>query len=255
LTKKTLFLLNVDNYAPALTQITYPFIYTWANKIGAEVVQITERKFPEWPITYEKLQIYELARKHGAEWNIYIDSDALVHPETPDWTAFIPRDTVAHNGADFAGVRWSYDHYFLRDGRNVGSCNWLSIASDWCLDLWRPLDDLSPEEALSRIHPTMDEVRSGVVDTPHLVDDYALSRNIARFGLKVQTLHTIQKRLGFNDPNFFFHVYTSPVEDYQDGTKGEDGELVTKPGKITQMHQTLARWGMAVKEVVPPRGT
>ena len=137
-------------------------------------------------------------------------------------------------------------HYFLRDGRNVGSCNWLSIASDWCLDLWRPLDDLSPAEALSRIHPTVGEIRSGVVDTPHLIDDYVLSRNIARFGLKVQTLHTIQKRLAFDNPEFYFHVYTSPVDDFTDGTKGEDGELITKPGKLTQLRETLKRWGITL---------
>lgn len=247
--KKTLFLLNIGgDYAPEVTRITYPFIFTWADKIGAKIVVIKERRFPEWPVTYEKLQIHALAKEIGSEWNLYIDSDALVHPDTPDWTAFLRRDTVAHNGHDFAGLRWSYDEYFLRDCRHIGSCNWLSIASDWCLDLWRPLDDLTPEQARARIHPTMDEVRSAVVDAAHLVDDFALSRNIARFGLKYVSIGDLKKRLGLEDSTFFFHVYTVPISDYQNGTRNEAGELITKPGKITQLHSALKRWGMAVRE-------
>jgi len=208
--RSAIYLLNIDNYAPEVTALTYPLIHRYARKIGAEVVEIRERKFPEWPVTYEKLQIYELGKRNGAEWHIYIDSDALIHPETPDWTCYLPRDTVAHNGSDFAGVRWRYDDYFLRDGRNIGSCNWLTMASSWCLDLWRPLD-ISPEEAIDAIHPTVQELNT-VVTREHLVDDYALSRNIARYGLKFMALMALEKRLGFgDDTGFYWHAYVIDV--------------------------------------------
>ena len=72
--KKTVYLLNIGDYEPEITSLTYPYISRYASKIGAAVHLITERKFPEWPITYEKLQIYELGRQHGNDWNIYIDS-------------------------------------------------------------------------------------------------------------------------------------------------------------------------------------
>jgi hypothetical protein len=209
---KAIYLLNVNGYSPEITALTYPLIRGYARKIGADVVEITERRFPDWPVTYEKLQIHELGRRNGAEWHIYIDSDALIHPETPDWTCFLPRDTVAHNGSDFAGVRWRYNEYLLRDGRNIGSCNWLTIASDWCLDLWRPLE-MTPEEAIDAIHPTVQELKT-VITREHLVDDYALSCNIARFGLKFMALMALEKRLGFgDDTGFYWHAYTVSVEE------------------------------------------
>jgi hypothetical protein len=223
--KKVLYTLNINNYAPEICALTMPLIKGYAHKIGAEHVEITERRFPGWPIVYEKLQIYRLARENKADWNIYIDSDALVHPETLDWTCFLPRDTVAHNGFDMANIRWRYDEYFMRDGRNIGSCNWMTIASDWCLDLWRPLDDLTLEQALERIQPTMTEKATGLIDSAHLIDDYTLSRNIARFGLKAVMLTTLEKKLGFTQSEFFWHSYTIGVED-----------------KVKQLREVLARW-------------
>jgi hypothetical protein len=276
--KKCLYLLNIDNYAPEVTALTYPLIKRYAHKIGAEIVQITERKFPDWPITYEKLQIHRLAQETRADWNIYIDSDALVHPECIDWTNHIPRDTIAHNGIDFAGIRWRYDGYFLRDGRNIGSCNWMTIASSWCIDLWQPLD-ISLEEALANIHPTVNELNT-VITPEHLIDDYTLSRNIARYGLKVKELRLLEKDLGFGpDAMFFWHVYTVPVHDFMGvkmvGTDGQPGERMVgekgetlyndpapswtlavdtdgrsipelRPGKLTQMRHILKHWKIKV---------
>ena len=208
--RKTLYLLNVGEYAPEITALTYPLLEGYAAKIGAEVYKITTRCFPHWDLDYEKLQIYRLAKERQDDWSLYIDSDAIVHPELPDLTELIPRDTVAHNGVDFAPIRWRYDEYFRRDGRHIGSCNWLAIASSWCRDLWRPLDDLTPEEAVANISLTVKEEQSGVVTAAHLVSDYALSRNIARFGLKCVTLNGLWKQHGLEDSNFFYHEYTSP---------------------------------------------
>src|SRR6266566_3735242 len=147
--KKTLYTLNVNHYPEAITSITYPLLEDYARKIGADFVVIRERKFPDYPPVYEKLQIHELGREN--DWNIYVDSDVLIHPDLFDLTEHLEKDTVLHYGADMAGNRLKYDQYFLRDGRNIGSCNWFTIASDWCLDLWKPLDDLSLEEALANI--------------------------------------------------------------------------------------------------------
>ncbi len=211
--RKTLYTLNVNGYSPEITALTFPLLRHYAKKIGADFHIISERKFPEWPITYEKLQIYELAKERKDEWSLYLDADALVHPETLDWTAYVPMNTVAHNGLDFANVRWRYDEYFLRDGRNVGSCNWNTIASWLCRDLWRPLDDMTPAEAVANIYPIMLELNT-VVTPEHLIDDYALSRNIARFGLKAVALLDLQEKLGFQkgEANFYWHAYLDDVE-------------------------------------------
>jgi hypothetical protein len=220
---KTVFVLNVDNYAPEITELTYPLIRYYADKIGAGFYEIKERKFPDWPVTYEKMQIYELAKELKSEWNIYIDSDALIHPETIDWTCFLDKDTVAHNANDMASVRWKYNEYFMRDGRNIGSCNWFTVASDWCLDLWKPLE-ISLGEAMKNIRPTVNEYNT-IITPEHLIDDYTLSNNIARFGLKYKSLTKLQEEIGLNDAYFHWHVYTISNEE-----------------KVKRMKQTLEEW-------------
>lgn len=202
--KKTVFTLNIGNYEPEITALTYPFLQAYAEKIGADFHIITERKFPDFPPVYEKLQIFELGRDN--DWNIYFDSDALVHPDLFDVTNHLPKDTVLHWGNDMAGNRWRYDKYFQRDGRHIGSGNWFTVASDWCLDLWRPLDDLTLEEAVKNIFPTVAERNTGI-EPAHLIDDYVLSRNIARYGLKFKGFKAIQKELGSDSEVYFFHNY------------------------------------------------
>jgi hypothetical protein len=216
--KKTLYTLNIGDYAPEICALTYPLMQAYARKIGADFFVIHERKFPEWPVVYEKLQIFELGRLHGNDWNIFADADALISPEMFDITDFLSKNTVCHNGRDMASIRWKYDHYFRRDGRHIGSCNWFTVASDWCLDLWRPLEDLTLEQALPNINITIAERNSGLCKTEHLIDDYTLSRNIARFGLKVQTVIELCAQLGWRAPGgqpfspFLFHKYTIPNE-------------------------------------------
>jgi len=222
--RKTIFTLNIDNYAPQITAITYPLIRFWADKIGADFHIITERKFPGWPVVYEKLQIHTLGRDMENDWNIFVDSDALIHPETIDFTLYLHKDTVAHNGNDMANIRWKYDRYFRRDGRNIGSCNWMTAASDWCLDLWRPLDDLTLAEAVKNIYPVVGELNT-VITADHLIDDYTLSRNIARFGLKFKNFGQILTELGLDKANFFWHLYTITIEE-----------------KAKQMLETLETW-------------
>lgn len=207
---KTIYTLNIGGYAPEITALTYPLMRYYAHKIGANFEVIDQRRFPGWPVTYEKFQIYERATANGDDWSIYLDSDTLVHPETIDWTQYLPFDTCAHNGRDFAGIRWRPNDWFRRDGRNIGSCNWNTIASRWCRDIWRPAEHDEPHRLVDEIYPTVNERNCGLIDAPHLIDDYWCSCNIARFGLKFTTLMELQKSLGF-DPatsGFFYHEYT-----------------------------------------------
>jgi hypothetical protein len=220
--KKTIFTLNVDDYSPEITELTYPLIKRYAHKIGADFHIISKRKFPQFPPVYEKLQIYDLGREMKNDWNIYIDSDALVHPDMFDVTEFINKDTVCHNGADMANNRWRYDRYFERDKRHIGSCNWFTIASDWCLDLWHPLD-IPYEEALEQIFPIQNELNT-IVTRDHLIDDYTLSRNIAKYGLKFTTILKILEQLG-DSGNYLWHQYT-----------------MTTKEKVEVMRRVMANW-------------
>jgi len=234
--KKTLFTLNIGNYAPEITALTYPLMKYYAERIGADFHIITDRRFPNWPVTYEKLQIYELGRQMDNDWNIYIDGDALIHPECLDWTILLNKDTILNNARDFANVRWRYNNYFLRDGRNWGIGNWFTVASDWCLDLWRPLDG-SFEDAVCNIFPTMNE-RSKCVNKEHLIDDYALSCNVARFGIKAKTVKDLQKDLEF-EGGFFYHLYNvTEQEKLHGGTIRDSGKELQTPGiiKVIEEH-------------------
>jgi hypothetical protein len=211
--KKTIYTLCINNYCPEITSLTFPLMEAYAKKIGADFFVISKRRFTAMPVTYEKLQVGDLARETGADWNLFFDADTLISPEMFDPTDHLSKDTVCHNGKDFAGIRWAYDNYFRRDGRHIGSCNWCAIASDWCLDLWHPLEDLSLETALENIHITIAERHSGCCQPEHLIDDYVLSRNIARYGLKATTLSEICGKLGFRRPDgtggnpFMWHQY------------------------------------------------
>ena len=146
----------------------------------------------------------------------------------PDLTSIVPKDTVLHNGADHAPIRWQYDRYFRRDGRHIGSCNWFTMASDWCVELWKPLEDLTLEEAAARISLTINEINCGFMKPEHLIDDFTLSRNIAMYGLKFSTFLDIQHKItGGRDMNCLWHIYAEPEEK-----------------KIVEMHKVLKHWGI-----------
>jgi len=223
--KKTIFTLNAGNYAPDITEMTYPLIKRFADKINANFFIIDKRKFPSFPPSYEKFQIYELTKKMKNDWNIYIDSEVLVHPDMFDPTNHLHKDTIMHHEIEMASIRWAYDEYFLRDGRNIGSCSWFTVSSDWCTDLWTPLD-IPLEKATKNIHPIQDELNTSV--TPdELIDNYTLSRNIARFGLKIKTFKDLLIELG-NPGNFLWHPSTKITYE-----------------KIVATRITLANWGVS----------
>jgi hypothetical protein len=223
--KKVLYTLAVDGYPEAITRLTFPWLRFYADKIGADFHIIRDRKFPGYPPVYEKLQIYELG-KH-VDWNIYIDADALINPEMFDVTDHLDKDTVAGHGKDMSGNRFRSDRFFLRDGRFIGMGNWFTVASNWCIDLWEPLKDISLNAAVNNITVTIDEAKAGI-EPVHLIDDYVLSRNLARYGMKHTTILEIINKLGRGGfPLPYFHVYTLTMEE-----------------KIQKIQELLLQWGM-----------
>jgi hypothetical protein len=225
--KKTIFTLALNNWQPKVTEITYPLMLAYAHKIGADFYIIKERKLPlEFHPTYEKFQIYELAQEMGNDWNIYIDADTLIHPDFFDVTDHLPKDTVCHNGNDLMGNRYREDRFHWRDGRHISSCNWFTIASDWCIEVWKPLDDLTHTEAVANITPTVNE-KTTVITQEHLIDDYVMGRNIAKYGLKFTTVREIHKKLGMEGAGYLWHHYTIPPDE-----------------KVVRMKEELKKWGL-----------
>jgi hypothetical protein len=222
--RKVVFTLNVNGYSPEITAITFPLMRYYAKKIGAEFRVIESRRFPSWPIVYEKMQIYDFGRDY--HWIIFFDADTLVHPECIDFTCFLDEDTCAHNGQDMANIRFQYDEYFIKDKRNIGTCGWCTIAPETCINIWKP-PDLSLQEILKRCRLTVPERNCGLMDDEHLVDDYVMSHNIAKFGIKHTTIKDLLPQIGLPGADFFWHSYT-----------------ICNQEKVRQMKETLWRWAI-----------
>jgi hypothetical protein len=247
--KKTIFTLNIGNYAPEIRELSYPLLKKFAHKIDADFYEITERKYPDFPPVYEKFQLYDLAQQMENDWNWYIDADTLVHPDMPDLTTLFNKDTVYHHGIDHAAVRYREDRFFLRYGRHISPGNWFTVASDWCIEVWKPLDDMTLEEAVQFIQPTIGEIKSDVIQPSHLIDDWLCARNVAKYGLKC----VIIRETTFTDRNikptegpiwvsagappnggpgtvmggYLAHWYTDPI-----------------PVKVQNMKRQLSLWGV-----------
>lgn len=231
--KKTLYTLNLnpEDYRE-ITDMTYPLLKHYARKCGAEFFEIAERKYPAWPANYEKFQVYDLARERGDEWSIFLDCDALVHPNTPDFTQIVPKDICMHNGADFSPFRFAKDRFYMRDGRNIGSATWLCICSDWCIEMMEPCRDMTPAEVEEMIFPTADELKRGV--TPiRLVEDFLIGRNIAKYGLHFKMVKDLMKEWKVENAQMFFHIYAVP-----------------KVEKAFKMAEIYKAWGFELPESV-----
>ena len=225
--KKAIFTLDLDNkYPKSITDITYPLIKSYADKIGASFTIISERKFPEFPATYEKFQIYQLAQDMNNDWNIFFDCDALIHPDTPDITNIIPFESVAHHAKDYSGFRWKDNRFFQRDGRRIGSCNWFTMASSLNIELWKPVDDITQDDIANAIIPILNEQKAGVIPI-RLIDDYVCSYNIAKYGLKFTTVQEEMGKMGMDSLGFFFHLYA-----------------ITEEEKTVKMNNQLKIWGL-----------
>jgi hypothetical protein len=202
--KKTIFTLNFDNYDPEVIRLTSPFLKRYADKINAELAIIDKRKFPKYPVAYEKLQIYELGTAN--DWNIYIDQNCLIHPDLFDITEVIPEDTVLNFGADFAGNRFRSDNLFRRDGRNIGGSSFVTVSSHLCHDIWEPLGDIKAEEALDNIKKDRKEEKAGYPQR-HGIDDYVISRNIAKYGIKFKTFLKLLDEMGRGADEYIYYDF------------------------------------------------
>jgi ethanolamine utilization microcompartment shell protein EutS len=80
------------------------------------------------------------------------------------------------------------------------------------------------EEALSNITPTVNE-RNTVITGEHLIDDYVLGRNIAKYGLKFTTVREIHQKMNLGESGYLWHQYT-----------------ITPEEKVIKMKEVLKAW-------------
>ena len=202
--KKLVVTMCMNNWEPEITSRTFPLMKHYARKIGADFWLIDQRKYPDCPLGYERFQIYNIADRY--DWVIQLDADLVMHPDMPDVTAFVPKDTILISKPDQSTKRFIADEYFYRDGRFTSIPGFFTVTSNWCRDFWQLPDDLTPKEAIARVTPLQhewDRWEKKLVDGSHLVVDYIWSRNVARYGLKYRTFQ-----------EFFVPPLLNPIEDF-----------------------------------------
>jgi hypothetical protein len=183
--KKALVTLDI-NYNQEITKFTYPYMRKYAERIGADFIIINERKFPHLSCNMEKFQLYEIGANY--DWTIFLDADALVHPNCPDLTELYGKEYVIFNRHDYYPFRFKHNNYVRRDGRNIAATTWVCIFSDWTRHAWKPHNN--PEQFIDQINP-MDLEKNFGYEPHHILDDYLVSRNIAKYGLKVESFHKL----------------------------------------------------------------
>lgn len=208
---RAIFVLATPDYHPELCELTFPLLQRFADKIGADLCRIEERRFPDFPITYERMQVYELGR--GYEWILCIDPDILVHPDVTDFTTWFPKDHV--------GNWWFFDvrqHFrvpatspIVDDGRYYGIVDCLVVSSELTHDLWKPLPG------------TFSDYEPYIIDKQILerISEYAISENLARNRYKIRGVVDNSKRL--------YHVACSSLK-------------VSNPAELAL--EKLKEWGL-----------
>lgn len=173
---KCIHIVNINNYFPELWELTFPTIYRYANRINADINIISKRKFPDWHIHYEKMQVYRDGYGHMA--NFLLDMDILIHPQFPDFTQIVPIHHVGFNDNYHASSKFNIkdNGYFLRDGRDVGIASNAVVSYATTHDIFEPLN-IRPYQAKD-FTENICLVREGDID------EYCLSHNLAKYGLK-----------------------------------------------------------------------
>jgi len=159
--KKRVYVLVVDNYLPEVCEVSLPLIEKYAEKINAEFYMISDKKFPDLPVSYEKLQIYELGKDY--DWNILIDADMLIHPNMYNIFDILPEG--------FVGVWHQYAGSILFKNIELGiAANFLLVPKSHH-EVWKPFDN--PHERVKDLK------------NPFNLDEYCISYNMKQLGYKI----------------------------------------------------------------------
>lgn len=178
-----------------MCSITIPNLARFAERIGADFKVISERKFPSFPVNYERLQIYELGRDY--DWNINIDADIVIGDSLPDPCERTTPSTVgivmAFELSSF--IDTTGNRFFARDGRNLGIVDTLTVTSKLTHDLWEPLE--GEFESYANLF------KDGVT---RRISEFCISQNLAKYGHPYQGLYRPMEQI--------YHInYTSLNKD------------------------------------------
>lgn len=187
----------VDNYLPELCKVTLPNLERYALNIGADFIKIQDRRYDYHP-AYEKLQVYEISADYDK--TILIDADIILHPRLPDLTRQVEMHQVGiwmtypiiTDTLDLWDI--SEDVDFQRHGGNFGVVGAMVCCTQWTRDIFKPLDG---EFDIKSIQDSLYR--------PAIIDEYVMSKNLARYNLKVAPLQVPQ--------NMIYHAEMTTIGD------------------------------------------
>lgn len=164
---KNLFVLRIGDFRPDLCEFTIPTIKHWCAKNGWVYNEITKRRYNDLPITAEKLQVHNLGK--DSEWNILCDADLMLRPDFVDPVSFTAPNVVASSYHFRASDKFKTNIYFERDERDLGLSGGFVLTSKFTHDLWTP--------------PALWTLALSATKNKHLIDEYVISTNLAKYGL------------------------------------------------------------------------
>jgi hypothetical protein len=99
----------------------------------------------------------------------------MLHPDTPDFTTMLAPDHLGSYMQFDASLLFEADQYFIRDGRRIGIATNIVITHMLIHDVWQPLE-FGWETAKTK------------TKREFIIDEYCVSRNLARYGIKASGL-------------------------------------------------------------------
>ncbi len=174
----TIHVLNVNNYFPQLMKKTMPTIEAWAERMGGDVNVISKRHYSdEWPVEYEKLWGTYHSGKGDNRWNLLLDGDMLISKDMYN-PVYDKNDNMRFPGGIYTLDSYSaksqlrtYDNrFFQRDTRDIGISACCVLASSWCHEIFKPLDD----------DITWEQAKKNLTHLDRNIDEFCLSENNAR---------------------------------------------------------------------------
>ncbi len=173
--KKCVHIMVMPGWQASLAEVTLPHLKRYAEKIGADLNIISQRRFPHWPLSFEKHQIFEAGKEY--DWNLYFDVDVLIHPDMDDVTLRHPPEKV--------GNWWYQDvrriceaeriDVFRQDGRYYGVADCFVGTSRKTHGLWTPLTG-----SIEQYTPLLTTADRTCITT------FSLSHNLARFKYPIE---------------------------------------------------------------------
>lgn len=179
--KRALVTIKVNNYRPEICALTFPSLKNYADRIKADFISVENRQFENWHPAYEKLQCWEISADY--DQTLLIDADIALHPKFVDLLDALPADccgswmTYRIRSPELTLWATQDDPYFTRDGRNLGIVGSIVACTKLTRHIFKPLSEKhKPHEIQNKIY------------RPAIIDEYVMSRNMAKYGLKHQGL-------------------------------------------------------------------